>query len=150
LNVLNLFTLRTRRRDFISDFTSSLLEDLQVLRRLFLELVSQLFIETGEIFDFNFQEVFVEEIVAFECVSGEGSSSNIFSVHSRIFNLPVFIEEVVLIEGANEILELFLHLLQIDQIRVLLVVAAEVIGEEDSSIVKAFHFLLIFGEICSF
>lgn len=52
---------------------------------------------------------------------------------------PVFIIEVVLVECPNEIDKILLHLLQIDQICVLLILPAEVVGEENASVVETFH-----------
>ena len=47
--------------------------------------------------------------------------------------------EVILIESSYKLFEFILNLLQIDNIGILLI-STEIVGEEDSWVIKTFHF----------
>lgn len=54
--------------------------------------------------------------------------------------LPVFVIEVALVKLPNELTELLLHGLEVDLTLVLLVFPGEVVGEEDTWVIKTFHY----------
>lgn len=72
LNILHFFfILWPRCCDLISNFTCCFFENVQIFRGLFVQFIGQRIIECRQIFQFNFQEVFSQQIIALESISAE-------------------------------------------------------------------------------